>query len=315
MIFVWRKNGFTLVELLVVIAIIGMLVGLLLPAVQQAREAARRMTCSNNSRQIALACHHYVSAFSSYFPPGVDERAYATSETKGAGSGSYGLFAYILPYMEQSALYAMIDFNISAEDYHLNQRNHPLSTTVIPGYVCPSWGEPAFCTYDAGASWTYGAMCTYNGLAGTIRNAGETFFQAQEGNIPHNGMFYWGEKIHESMVRDGLSNTLLLGEIAVTESIPRWGAYPFYVRAWLPGSNHGSNRGLYSAKVVVSGLNQHNASITGFNHQPMGSAHPGGVVFARADGSVTFLTDSIAWETYQALSTRDGQEVVSEGNF
>ncbi len=123
--FTHKRNGFTLVELLVVIAIIGILVGLLLPAVQAAREAARRMHCSNNLKQIGLAMHNYESAFKR-FPSG----------NLAGPSFSVGLSAHarLLPYMEQTSMYNMVDFNVAYN--HAN--NNAARMQNVATYICPS---------------------------------------------------------------------------------------------------------------------------------------------------------------------------------
>src|SRR5690554_5619769 len=124
----FARNGFTLVELLVVIAIIGVLVGLLLPAVQAAREAARRMQCSNHLKQIALACHNYQSSFG-HFPPSaiVD-----LSVTSTGNNGSWGVHGRILPYLEQGNLYEQVDLSL-AWDHQMS-----IDAMKIPTYACPS---------------------------------------------------------------------------------------------------------------------------------------------------------------------------------
>lgn len=139
-----KRNGFTLVELLVVIAIIGVLVGLLLPAVQAAREAARRMSCSNNMKQVALSLHNFESAFKFFPPARVDARVgfpvtefniNPTSTTvDSTGAVSHGPGVFILPYIEQQSLYQNYDLNSSFR----SARNAPMIATIIPTFICPS---------------------------------------------------------------------------------------------------------------------------------------------------------------------------------
>ncbi len=127
--------AFTLVELLVVIAIIGILVALLLPAVQTAREAARRSQCTNNLKQMALACQNYMSTNNDRLPMGFAGKP----ETAGANYNKRGLFTEILPFMEQQDVYDRIVFDYGRDPFNPPD---PMADKVIPAYVCPSWSEP-----------------------------------------------------------------------------------------------------------------------------------------------------------------------------
>ena len=125
-----RRRGFTLIELLVVIGIIAVLIALLLPAVQQAREAARRSQCKNNLKQLALAVHSYESSHGC-FPPG--RLSYASPSAPG-GSTTNGFLTYVLPYVDQAPLYELYDFGKGC----FSIDNEPVIKTVVPGYICPS---------------------------------------------------------------------------------------------------------------------------------------------------------------------------------
>jgi prepilin-type N-terminal cleavage/methylation domain-containing protein/prepilin-type processing-associated H-X9-DG protein len=171
-----RKNGFTLVELLVVIAIIGILVGLLLPAVQAAREAARRMSCSNNMKQIGLALHNFESAFKFFPPARVDAiPGYPVRElgieAPLTGSITHGPGIFLFPFMEQQPLYNQYDLQSSWN----STRNATVVATFIPNFLCPSTPQPILDTGNAPSStaaprWS-AAPCDYaiaNGVNGKL---------------------------------------------------------------------------------------------------------------------------------------------------
>ena len=311
-----KKNGFTLVELLVVIAIIAVLIGLLIPAVQSAREAGRKMQCSNNLKQIALACHAYTTSNRDTFPPGNGMRKYPSGKEEGAFNHSFAVF--ILPYMDQQVLYDSIDFTISSRDmYYQNPRPAALRT-VIPTFYCPSYQREVFCTEEI--YYKYGALWTYNGVGGVIRSQEELnskqndpYVVAPEvsggtyGNLPDNGMFTWMKAIKTSMVLDGLSNTLLASEYIQKDSKGAYSTQAGNVRPWVLGANE--NRGMYAFKVIRYQIDAPYDRIGDnipFNHLPMGSDHIEGVNASRADGSVMFLNKNIDVHVYKALGTRDG---------
>ena len=309
-----KKNGFTLVELLVVIAIIGVLIGLLLPAVQSAREAARRMKCSSNLKQIALACQAYAAFNVETFPPGNGMRKYSNGKEEGAFNHSFAVF--ILPYIEQQVLYDSIDFEISSRDmYYQNPRPAALKT-VIPLYYCPSYQREVFCTEEI--YYKYGALWTYNGVGGVLRSQeelsakqGEPYVVAPTvsggtyGEMPDNGMFTWMKAIKISMVSDGLSNTLLASEYIQKDSKGAYSTMAGNVRPWVLGANE--NRGMYAFKVIRYEIDAPYDRIgdnVPFNHLPMGSDHPDGVNASKADGSASFLNKNMDVAVYKAMGTR-----------
>lgn len=149
-----RSRGFTLVELLVVIAIIAMLVTLLLPAVQSAREAARRTQCINNLKQMGLALHNYASAKGDIFPSGNPDNSLQ------------GLFTYMLPYLEEGALYDTLDLEGTAH-HNPNEAVNPARYTPIPAYGCTSFGETVFRSGEL-ADFQRGAVTTYQGVGGAF---------------------------------------------------------------------------------------------------------------------------------------------------
>lgn len=328
-----KKLGFTLVELLVVIAIIGILIGLLLPAVQSVREAARRMQCSNNLKQMALGAHNYMTINKSQFPPSTGMIKYPTANIV-AGSGNYGFFALMLPFIEQTALYDRIDWKTAASEVQKTWSN-PLVSTVINTYICPSYSNDAY--YKATSSDLYknGALSCYAGVHGVVRSSANDptssfedweknttypatsdseMLKCEEGNLAYNGMMLWGKTVRESSIRDGLSNTLYIGE-HMWHDTGTWSQHPNVMRAWLVGANPSANRGSYASKAIVYPINGKGATLativsgSQFNQKPMASEHSSGCNFARADASVEFVSDSTSLRVYKALCTRNGSEI------
>ena len=306
-----KRSAFTLVELLVVIAIIGILIGMLLPAVQQVREAARRIECGNNIRQITLACHNYESAHQK-FPPGA------------TGSRGFGLFSYILPFMEQNAFFNMLDLNVAANV----APNWGQRFTPVNGFVCPSFEFDTVQT--TGISARQGALPNYQGVGGStissnfdasgdILSPGVT---STHGDHPNNGMFTFADS--DSLpgrtfgqISDGSSNTYAIGEFIHRDWNPATQTFadmPGSMRPWLLADSGGS-RAVYNYKIMQRSLNER-VSRTGsgavqFSYLPFGSSHIGGGQFSMADGSVRFVDDAIEFTLYQQTATCDGGEVVS----
>jgi len=291
-------HGFTLVELLVVIAIIGILIALLLPAVQAAREAARRMQCSNNLKQMGLAMHNYMDTHRGYFPPG------------SPGTSRHGLFSLMLPYLEQQAVFDKLEFDGNTFD-------DPMRYTEIPVYICPSYRGPSVIR-GKGAEFSgiwNGALTTYQGVGGVVLE-NVRFTQGSHGKMPENGMFGWGIVRKHRDVTDGLSNTLAMGEFVQKDFDPgSYTEYPGNVRAWILGGTTSDTYGTYAFKVIEHTINDkvdRFATPVPFNHLPMGSHHPGGVQFLLGDGSVRMLTRLITLENYKAASTCNGGEAYVE---
>ncbi|MBN2217330.1 MAG: DUF1559 domain-containing protein [Pirellulales bacterium] len=295
------RHGFTLVELLVVIAIIGILIALLLPAVQAARAAARRLQCANGMKQIGLALHSYASANNNMFPAGCPKMPKSTS------SGLPGLFVYILPYMEQGEVFKAFDLD-ALTAYHETYRY-----TVIPNYICPEWPFEQI-AYDQPTSHNgNGALRTYMGVGGRYPLLpGETTNVvncSSRGDMPENGLFTWASCWRISDVSDGLSNTLAIGEFVHRDLMG--GKYedpPGSVRAWLSTSTDYAS---FSMKTVVYPINtklDRIADNVGPNHLPFGSFHPGGCHFTLGDGSVRFVGEDVGFSVYKALATSNGGE-------
>ena len=286
-----------MVELLVVITIIGILIALLLPAVQVAREAARRLQCTNNLKQMGLALHNYASTWDGAFPVG----------TRGGLSPNnhHALFSYMLPYLEMQTVYDQLALNGACSD---DAANHHQQFTLIPAYICPSWPHKVvWDTAEAMSTMTAGAMTLYQGVGGAFPNEPPYLVTANFGNLPKNGMFgpnFW-RRIDE--VKDGLSNTLAMGEFANLNGSELQSA-GHVIHAWISGGlaySDANDIASMGAKVVANPINDPitASACGGFNHLAFTSCHSGGANFLVADGSVVFLSENIQFLLYQQLAT------------
>lgn len=330
-----NKKGFTLVELLVVIAIIGMLVALLLPAVQMARESARRMQCTNKLKQLGTATHNFMSAYNNELPPGSGRAYYDKTQQYWPGYNDYSIHAYLLPYLDQKPLYEMISSNDGFTKGYMAFVSTAIGKNVlmtdIPTFLCPSWGEDAVCS-STNASYEKGALKTYDGVNGAyvtdadnsgVKDAEKfkipTYKPSAFGKIPDNGLVRFGERTPISTVKDGLSNSLLFGEmIQIDTNGSSHSKFPGGNRPWLFGCHDNTSRTLYSMKAVRWQLNQKCNRDDGgstktsvpFNHFPFRSPHSDGVTFTFGDASVHYLDQEIDLLILKRLATRDGGEVI-----
>lgn len=341
-----KKDGFTLVELLVVIAIIGILIGMLLPAVQQVREAARRSQCANQVKQVALATHNYESAFG-VFPAGrlgsdnAGETA-STSSVTGLKMHSLGASAFVLllPYMEQIAAFDQISLdevpiwqaggvwaNPSGSGASVIQACIDVLGEQLPELVCPSDNlEPVVAAAivhqitfgPATGSYAF-CMGEYDtGIQG-VKKRGEPF-RVSNSEEDHGGVFHYGGKGGSIKfgfrdITDGSSNTFFLGETIEGHRIGQ-------TNIWSNGNRYTSSlRGTGTPLnfpldpngedgIVFSG--SVSGAAGGTSNGGFASSHAGGANFGFGDGRVSFVNENVEDVVYQAFSTRAGGEVVDE---
>jgi len=321
-----NRHGFTLVELLVVIAIIGILIALLLPAVQAAREAARRLQCSNNFKQVGLALHNYHSA-NRCFPPG-------TTHHESTNYEGFGWGLRLLPYLEEENVFDRIDFGDDGYCGSAPSNGQVVDGVVVSAYTCPSSPCPPLVpNWNSRFQMHAGTVV---GIAGAIPDVGgnrtDPESYAPTDRHAWNGVLFAHSSVRIGHITDGTTNVVVVGETS------DWGHHPsnpsakYDCRGMFPhGYMIGADRQkpdvpapdprVFTTTVIhtrplgskfCEGGRYANASSGGTNYDnniPIQSAHPGGAHLLFCDGSVHFLTESIDFTLFKLLAIRDSGEV------
>jgi prepilin-type N-terminal cleavage/methylation domain-containing protein/prepilin-type processing-associated H-X9-DG protein len=302
-----RSFGMSLIELLITLSIIAVLIGLLLPAIQKAREAAARNKCANNMKEIALAVHSYESSHI-YIP--YDTQEYNSRRWKQwviqSDRSSWSWLARVLPYLEQNDLYSEANIPINT----LGQSSTSISMS-IPVFLCPSDGDRINPSFDRGnLEGIPVGVTNYKGVSGSNWCWGTYYNLGPSGNCnglhSGDGMFYRDDgdrRLSLNQITDGLSSTYMVGE-----DIPNLNIHC----SWP-----------YANNAVGTCAIPPNTGLTHPTYNPnrwqylysFRSRHPGGLQFAYADGSVHFVNEQISWTIYRAMSTIRGGEVVNGDGY
>jgi prepilin-type N-terminal cleavage/methylation domain-containing protein len=334
-----RERGFTLIELLVVIAIIATLVAILLPAVQQAREAARRSTCKNNLKQLGIAMHNYHDTFNVFPPCYVDMRA--TNAAYPDNKGHWAWSAFILPFMEQGSLYDTLRVgNLTASE--AIQANLTAMQTPIPSFRCPSDPGPSVHSTSDAPGYAIEESTTATGRGLPVSNyvvANNTTNVRQnrsstgtDGTTGATGMFFRDSNTRMANITDGLSNTIMIGErtyihggklmkAGTLHAVRNDGNGATSYGPAAQDSGQGAwNHGLMTiAFHVRDGINPVLSGPDTSRSGNLSSAHKGGAQVTLGDGSVRFIGENI-WnlqETaapYPINSTLESLVGIRDGN-
>ena len=290
------KHGFTLVELLVVIAIIGILIGMLLPAVQNVREAARRTQCANNCRQLGLAVMNYESA-NMKFPPGWST-GIANDPLAEPG---WGWSAHVLPFLDQKNVHDRIDFTVAIDDHD----HEDVIQTTMSVFICPSDPSETLLNLDEHVDHgdhdhlvlvppqddhdheeLFVSRSNYSGCFGNT--------EIEDSPLAGNGIFFANSRVRFGDIKDGTSNTIMIGErLNLLGPISWVGMVPEVDEPM--------------ARIVA--ITDHAPNDSHMHFEDFRGEHPGGINVTLADGSTHFVSDSIDEVLYQGLGSRNGGEV------
>lgn len=324
-----KRQAFTLIELLVVIAIIAVLIGLLVPAVQKVREAANRMSCSNNLKQIGMALQNYHSTFQS-FPAG---------QKNGLGTTPNWRFL-LFPYMELDSIYNAVT---------LTNLTSAVSQTALRGRVIPTWACPSSVLspltpnpnpWNAGDTFNYqipayiGIMGAFDDPAVPSRNGSRTHLGFYGSQLTDTGMLLWNQTVNIASCTDGTSNTIIVGEQSGsvgTRDIRNsyfgtWGGctvsqtvaqmttatpptYTWTSNTGFDAYGNGTTAVRYANNSKTAGSG---ASAAYMTNTILNSYHSGGINTAFTDGSVRFIADSIDFTNFRRLCSRDDGQPASD---
>ena len=326
-----RRAGFTLIELLVVIAIIAVLISLLLPAVQSAREAARRAQCTNNLKQLGLALHNYHDTMNCFpMSMGLDAPGFGYPEPV-----SYSGLSMLLPYMEQSVVFHSINYSILRGD----PGNNTAIATAVSSFLCPS--DPQQGNLPPGQAGENYHPNSGNGIQYVSGASDPWNFNVSM--PPFNGVFYPVSKTRIAEITDGTSNTAAFSEMGLgdmSNGIATEKTDQFWTQTWpsTPDQAISDCQSFQALNLSFQGLSTNGVPwLTGstsamYNHVnvpnkrscifPPGrimntanSRHPSGVNLGLCDGSVRFVKESVSLPTWRAIGSRDGGEVLSSDSY
>ena len=328
------KRGFTLIELLVVIAIIGVLIALLVPAVQKVRQAAARTQCQNNLKQLGLALHAYHDG-RGMLPPGAagDQAPFGSQTTSLGNNWGSSWMVYILPYIEQNAMASGWQFHSGSGVFNTNNQNLRRDI-VISTFVCPASNLPKMAR-----SQTYTSTAHYVAIAGAADGVIPGFSESRienstsYGQLAAGGVLYPNSQTRLRNITDGTSNTLLLGEqsdfiIKTDKSQNDWRASQPW--GWAigvkttgepPNYDISPDRRAFNLTTIRYAINQKSGwdgggstgvIADGGSNIPLNSTHGGVVNVTLADGSVRTLNDNLALDILGRLAVRDDEQPVGE---
>jgi prepilin-type N-terminal cleavage/methylation domain-containing protein len=303
------RHGFTLIELLVVIAIIGVLIGLLLPAVQKVREAANRMKCGNNLKQVLIGLHNYHDT-NNCLPPGVSQQLYTAYSGYDRRSWMY----FLLPFIEQGSLYRQMETAYGTGSYTTFLPGHE---SVVPSLMCPT--DPANPKVLTAGATTPAASQGFHG--NYVLCGGDTYFTPGGADgTALDGAFYAKSKTRFADIADGTSNTLFASELILSPDTGTHDVRGRYHNAihcdvlfstmYPPNSTVGDNPQGYCVPIPKAPCTSAPSTSNGFSLAR--SYHTGGVNAGLGDGAVRFISDSVTPSVYQALGTRAGGEIPAD---
>ncbi|MHC2068462.1 DUF1559 family PulG-like putative transporter [Bremerella sp. T1] len=327
------RSGFTLVELLVVIAIIGVLIALLLPAVQQAREAARRSQCVNNLKQHGLGLHNFHDTFKR-FPPGTTNNMSPFGTATGRKWGT-GWMVHLLPFVELGNVYDIVDFSQHWNDGAMSDAcGADAGSPVFPIYECPSASlSKELCDHEVKTM-----IADYVGIAGVVNGfagvSGGTEYASETGPATTNGVLYYNSKTGFNDLTDGSSNTMAISEVGAWlenssgNRVDYRSTYYGFNMGTIGNNNNGTvlptgNRDarLFNLTALRYPINRigpfdSQCDTDGVcanygNNAPLRSEHPGGVNVLFCDGSIHFIPETIDLPTFGNLAVRNDGNVAT----